>query len=75
MPQFDVFSNFYIIQIFFVFFLIFYVFCCLIWSSFYKYTIILKINKEQYAMCQSNKKLLQLMLKIKKFWYLKNFKK
>ena len=74
MPQFDFVSNYYIIQIFFFFFFAFYLLFSMALNGVYKFIIILKINKEKNNILENSKKTLTLMLKLKKYWYLKNFK-
>ena len=75
MPQFDVISNYYLIQIFSIFFLVFYIFFAMVLNGIYKFINILKINKRKNNVLVDSRKMLNLMLKLKKFWYLKNFKK
>ena len=75
MPQFDVISNYYLIQIFSIFFLVFYIFFAMVLNGIYKFINILKINKRKNNILVDSRKMLNLMLKLKKFWYLKNFKK
>lgn len=67
MPQFDVISNYYIIQIFFVFFLVFYIFFAMALNGIYKFINVLKINKKKNNILVDSKKMLNLMLKLKKF--------
>jgi len=75
LPQFDIVSNYYIIQIFSIFFLVFYIFFTIALNGIYKFINVIKINKRKNNILVDSKKMLKLMLKLKKFWYLKNFKK
>ena len=66
MPQFDMISNYYILQLFFLFFFLFYVFFSLTLNSLYKFIFVTKIIKEQEDSVNKILKHLHVLVKLKK---------
>jgi len=75
LPQFDIISNYYVIQIFSIFFFACYILMIIALNGIFKFVNLPKVEKIKNNMFYSSGNMLILMSKLKKFWYLKNFKK